>query len=233
MDRNLNIESSSEELVIDLGQLWKIIKKNMRLIIIVSILLGLAASLYTMFFIEKKYASTTRIYLTPKVTDQGYVDSSTVISNNGMVKNYVSILKGRNILTEVADKLGLSSTDEIAAGLSITNETDTQIINVSVTTNDSLKSKQIAETTVKVFFSEMQESLNITKMTVLDEAQVNNTPVSPSIKKNLVIGLLIGLIISCGYVFLNYLLDKRLRNRNEAESFLDLPVLVEIPYYED
>lgn len=234
MDRNINIESSREdELEIDLGQLWKLMKKNIRLIIIVSVLLGIAASLYTMFFINKTYMSTTRIYLTPKVTDQGYVDNGTVNSNNIMINNYVSMLKGKTILTKVADELGLVSVGEVAGGLSVSNDPDTQIINVTVTTNDPIKSKQIADTTVKIFFREMKENLNITKMTVLDEAQINNMPVSPNIKKNIGIGILAGLILSCGYVFLKYLLDKRLRNRNEAESYLGLPVLAEIPYYEE
>lgn len=224
---------NTEEMEIDLGQVWKLIKKNMRMIIIAGILVAVMAVLFTIFFIDKKYASTTTIYLTPKVTEQGFVDNTTITSNNTQVNNYVSMLKGENILTKVAAELELTSVGEIKSSLSVTNEADTQIIRVTATTKDATKSKQIAELTVKTFFSEMKENLNITSMTVLDDAKVNNVPVSPNVKKNGLMGGMVGVGISCGYVFLKYLLDKRLRNRDEAENFLGLPVLVEIPYFNE
>lgn len=222
----------NDEVEIDLGQLWKLVKKNIRLIILSALVLAIAVLLFTMFFIEKKYSSETRIYLTPKVTEQGFVDNATVTTNNVLVNNYVSILKGENILSKVAEELGLPSVGEVKKGLSVTNESNTQIISVVSTTDDATKSKQIAETTAKIFFSEMKESLNITSMTILDEAKVNNGPVSPSLKKNALLGGIAGAALACGWVFLKFLLDKRLRNRNEAENFLGLPVLAEIPFYE-
>lgn len=224
---------NNDEFEIDLGQLWTMMKKNMRLIILSMLVLAIAALLFTMFFIEKKYASETRIYLTPKVTDQGFVDNATVNTNNTMVNNYVSIIKGENILSKVAEELKLTSIQEVKSGLTVTNETNTQIISVVSKTDDPTKSKQIAETTARIFFSEMKESLNITSMTILDDAKINSAPVSPSLKKNALIGAFAGIALSCGYVFLKYILDKRLRNRNEAESFLGLPVLVEIPFFEN
>lgn len=228
---NIPVESS-DEMEIDLGQLWKLIKKNMRMIIISTLLLAVAFVLFTMFFIEKKYASTTTIYLTPKVTDQGFVDTTTVTSNNTMVNNYMLILQGNSILAKVVDELGLTSVEEVKQSLSVTNESDTQIIRVTATTDDATKSKQIAEASVRIFFDEMKENLNITSMTILDDAKIDNVAVSPSLKKNGLMGGLIGATLSCGYVFLKYLLDKRLRNRDEAEGFLGLPVLVEVPYYD-
>lgn len=227
---NIPVENS-DEMEIDLGQLWKLIKKNMRMIIISTLMLAVAFVLFTMFFIEKKYASTTTIYLTPKV-EQGYVDNTTVTSNKTMVNNYMLILQGNSVLSKVADELGLTSGAEVKKSLSVTNETDTQIIRVTAKTENATKSKQIAEATVRIFFDEMKENLNITSMTILDDAKIENAAVSPSLKKNGLMGGLIGGALSCGYIFLKYILDKRLRNRDEAEGFLGLPVLVEIPYYD-
>ena len=50
---------------------------------------------------------------------------------------------------------------------------------------------------------------------------------------NTAIGAMAGLLLSCGYVFLQYLFDKRLKTKAEAESFLGVPVLGEIPWFED
>ena len=80
---------------------------------------------------------------------------------------------------------------------------------------------------------EMQEKLDIKNMTISDQPKVNDVPVSPSKKMNTAIGAMAGLLLSCGYVFLQYLFDKRLKTKAEAESFLGVPVLGEIPWFED
>ena len=110
---------------------------------------------------------------------------------------------------------------------------ETEIIDVKATTDDPKKSQAIVSKTVDIFFKEMQEKLDIKNMTISDQPKVNDVPVSPSKKMNTAIGAMAGLLLSCGYVFLQYLFDKRLKNKAEAESFLGVPVLGEIPWFED
>lgn len=233
---NENISSNNinkEEVEIDLSQLFKLLKKSLRLIIVCAVLGAIIAFAFTMFFIEKKYSSQARIYLIPRVTEQGNVDLNAVSTNSKLVNNYVSLMKGENILSKVAEKLELTSVDEVKKSLSVTNEENTEIIAVTATTNNPTKSKQIAEATVSIFYSEMKENLKIDNMTTVDSPKINNSPVSPNKKVNTVIGALAGIVISCGFVFLKYLLDKRLRNRTEAENFLNIPVLAEIPFFDE
>ena len=79
----------------------------------------------------------------------------------------------------------------------------------------------------------MKEKLDIKNMTISDQPKINEVPVSPNKKVNTLIGGVAGLLLSCGYVFLQYLFDKRLKNKADAESFLGVPVLGEIPWFED
>ncbi|MGX8833540.1 YveK family protein [Amedibacillus sp. YH-ame6] len=233
MNENINTERKSDEIEIDLSQFFLLLKKHVTLIVISTTICAAISLLITVFFIEKKYASTETIYLTPKVTEQGTVDASSVNSNTILVNNYVLMIKGENVLSKVAEKLDLPSVDEVKAAVSVSNEPDTQIINVIAKTDDPTKSKQIAETTVDIFFTEMKDKLNIENLTIIDSAKINTTAVSPSKKVNLLFGAFIGIALSCGYVFLKFILDKRLKNSFEAESFLGIPVLVEIPYYRE
>lgn len=233
MNENLINEKNNDEVEIDLTRLFLLLKKNIRLILLSTVLCAVVALIITMFFIDKKYASQERIYLTPKITDTGTVDNGSLNSNKILVNNYVSMLKGENILSKVAEELDLASVDEVKAALSVTNETDTQIISVVATTDDPTKSKKIAETTVDIFFNEMKDKMEIKNLTIIDSPKINNVPVSPSKKKNLILGALAGMMLSSGYIFLKFMLDKRLRNRSEAESFLGLPVLAEVPYFEE
>ena len=217
-DNYITEEKEKEELEIDLGQFFRELKKRWRLIVI---------STFSLCLLE------ATIYLTPKVNETtGTVDANSISGNNQLVNNCLSILKGNSVLQKVADTLKLSY-DEVASSISVSNDAETQIIRISAITKDPQKSKDIVDTTVSTFTEMMLEILNLKNITIIDYAKVPEGPVSPSIVKNAIIGAAGGFVLSCGYIFLAVLLDKRLKNKSEAEQFLEIPVLAEIPYFED
>lgn len=232
MKENFINETNDDTVEIDLSQLFHQIKKNIRLIVISMLLVAVIAFVFTTFFIDKKYASQARIYITPKVTEEGTVDYSSLTSGNLMVNNYMSILKGENLLRNVSEAIG-TDFSIVNSSLSVSNDANTQIITIKSTTEDPELSKAIVDQTVSSFQSDMQELLNIQNLVVIDSAKVNSSPVSPNVKMNTLIGALIGAMLSGGYVFIMFILDKRLRNKKEAEEYLGIPVLAEIPWYED
>lgn len=223
----------NEELEIDLSQLFNLLKKNMRLIFITTVIGAILCFAVTLFLIDKKYASTSTIILTPKITETGNIDQATLTTNSKMVNNYMQIIKGESVLSQVAEKLSITSVSELKGQVSVSNPTNTEVIAVTATTEDPVLSQQIVEVTIDTFFSSIKDKLNIENMTIIDPAKVENIPVSPNKKMNTLIGALAGLVLSCGYVLLKYLLDKRLRTREEAENFLGIPVLVEIPFFDE
>lgn len=226
-------KQANDEVEIDISALMKLLKKNIKMILITTLLCAIIAFLITNFFMTKKYASEARIYLKPNVTEQGIVDSNTLASNSKMVNNYMSLMQGETILSKVADNLNIDDVEEIKKSISVSNLNETEIIIVKATTEDPVKSQAIVKNTVDVFFEDMKEKLDIKNMTISDQPKVDETPVSPNKKMNTAIGAVLGLFLSCGYVFLQYLFDKRLKNKAEAESFLGVPVLGEIPWFED
>ena len=54
-------------------------------------------------------------------------------------------------------------------------------------------------------------------------------PSGPNIKKNTMMASLVGGVIGVGYAVLKFLLDNRLRTKEEAEKYLDIPVFAEFP----
>lgn len=223
-----------DELTIDLGQLFQLLKKNLRLIVLSMVICAIAAFTITAFLLPKKYASDSSIYIVSKVNaETGTVDANALNANSKQVNNYMELIKGKNILNKVAEQLNIENVKEVQSAISVSNKTDTEIIEIKATTDDPVKSQQIVKATTKVFFKEVKETLKIENMTVLNDPEVEETAVSPSKKMNTIIGALLGLLASGGYVFLTFILDKRLRTKQEAENFLGIPVLAEIPYYEE
>ena len=79
----------------------------------------------------------------------------------------------------------------------------------------------------------MQTTLQIDNIAILDEAKINETPVSPSLTKNIAIGILLGLVGSCGVVFVQFMLDTRIKNKDQVEQYLGVPALGVVPWYKD
>ena len=195
MDKN----ELNDEVEIDLSQLLKLLKKNIRLIIILALVGIIIAASATTFLISKKYQSQGSVLLKADVVN-GSLDSTQVNTNKMMVNNYVKLLQGNNIQDQVAKNLNITSA-EVRSSLSITNTTDTQIIEISSTT--------------------------------VDQPEVNPNPVSPSMVKNVIIGAVAGIVISLGYLLLTYLLDTKIKNGEQAEQYLGVPLLGIVPFFEE
>ena len=149
-----------------------------------------------------------------------------------MVNNYVKLLQGNNIQDQVAKNLNITSA-EVRSSLSITNTTDTQIIEISSITVDPGLSKRIVDETISVFTTLIQEKLDVTNVTIVDQPEVNPNPVSPSMVKNVIIGAVAGIVISLGYLLLTYLLDTKIKNGEQAEQYLGVPLLGIVPFFEE
>ncbi|MDM8196709.1 Wzz/FepE/Etk N-terminal domain-containing protein [Massilimicrobiota timonensis] len=225
------ILKSEDEIEINLGELFQLLKKNIKLIIISILLCTVLLGIVTVFVINKKYESTTRLFLKPDVTE-GIADYSQINSNNLMVNNYVEMIKGNNIQGIAANELNMDA-EEINSCLSVTNETDTQIISITAKTIDPALSKDIVDAVVETFTKEAKEKLNVNNITVVDEAEIATEPVSPSLKLNLVIGALLGASLSIGYLFIKFMLDTHIHNKEEVEKFLGIPCLGSVPYFEE
>ena len=226
MDKN----ELNDEVEIDLSQLLKLLKKNIRLIIILALVGIIIAASATTFLISKKYQSQGSVLLKADVVN-GSLDSTQVNTNKMMVNNYVKLLQGNNIQDQVAKNLNITSA-EVRSSLSITNTTDTQIIEISSTTVDPGLSKRIVDETISVFTTLIQEKLDVTNVTIVDQPEVNPNPVSPSMVKN-VIGAVVGIVISLGYLLLTYLLDTKIKNGEQAEQYLGVPLLGIVPFFEE
>ena len=106
MDKN----ELNDEVEIDLSQLLKLLKKNIRLIIILALVGIIIAASATTFLISKKYQSQGSVLLKADVVN-GSLDSTQVNTNKMMVNNYVKLLQGNNIKDQIAKNLNINSAE--------------------------------------------------------------------------------------------------------------------------
>lgn len=214
---------------IDLLELFRAVLKYIKLIIVLCIVFGLGGFLETKFLIAPTYTASTSIYLTPQISESGSLDYNSQMANSKLVTNAVNLLTQNNIMSEVAKDVGLESADSVKKLVSVSNESNTEIITVTATTTDPKLSKDIANDTVSTFTKTMQKNLNVRNIEVVDRAKLSYVPSGPNIKKNTMLATLVGGVIGVGYAVLRFLFDNRLRTKEEAEKYLGIPVFCEIP----
>lgn len=214
---------------IDLLDLFRAILKYIKLIIVLCIVFGAGGFFGTKFLITPTYTARTSIYLTPQISESGSLDYNSQMANSKLVTNVVNLMTQNNIMSEVAKDVGLENSSSVKKCISVTNESNTEIITVTATTTDPKLSKDIANDTVNTFINTMQKNLNVRNIEIVDKAKLSYIPSGPNIKKNTMMASLVGGLIGVGYAVLKFLLDNRLRTKEEAEKYLGIPVFAEFP----
>ena len=177
MDRTQNDVREMEE--IDLLELFRAILKHIKLIIVLCILFGVGGFFGTKLLIAPTYTASTSIYLTPQISESGSLDYNSQMANSKLVTNAVNLLTQNNIMSEVAKDVGLESADSVKKLVSVTNESNTEIITISATTTDPKLSKDIANDIVSTFIRTMQKNLNVRNIEVVDKAKLSYIPSGP------------------------------------------------------
>lgn len=209
----MNNDYMNDEMEIDLIELLKHLLRNIKTILVVTLVCGLITFGVTQFILPKSYTSSTDITIMPQ----------------GELLDYTSYLNGNVVLQRVGSEMNID-VDTLLQNIVITrDESNPYNYNITIITNNPKLSCRVVKNVVKAFKKEMMSDLGLSSVAIVNEAQINTTPVSPDVKKNTLIGTLIGLVLSVLYFVLRFLFNKHFINDKEVEMFLGVDVLAEIP----
>lgn len=201
---------------IDLIELFKTIKDNILKIIITSLVFGIIFFIISKTFISPKYESDTNLLIANST------DSS-------MNKTYANLSKSNVFASRIIEKLELDMTNEELAGkLSVEVEDSTKMINIKVTDSIPERAADIANQSA-VELKKSIEKFNRNDVLISDKANIPKTAISPDIKKNIILGMFLGLVLSGFYVLFIFLTDSRIKNTEEIEKYYGIPLIGIIP----
>ncbi|CAM4032797.1 capsule biosynthesis protein CapA [Staphylococcus schweitzeri] len=209
----------------DLVKLLNILKKNIKLLVILPAICLVVSAVLTFFVMPDKYTASTQILVNMKKSSSDLAFQN-VQSSLQSVNTYTEIIKSPRILDKVAREFdGEYTTTELNSFLKVTNQTNSQIITVSVTTGNKSESDKIVNRISKVFAHDMPKIMSVDNVTILSSAHDNAVKVSPIISVNLVISIIVGIVLAILIIFLKELLDKRIKTEEDVEAQLGLPIL--------
>lgn len=214
------------EKTIEIQKIKEIFQKNLKIIILLPIILMIISALISMFVLPEKYQATTQILINQKKEENPQYMAQEVQSNIQLVNTYSEIVKSPAILEKVSKKLnGEYSTSELSSMLNISNQKETQILNVEVVNSNKNDAKKIANTFAEISSDEIPKIMSVDNVSVLSKADGTVSKVSPKTLLNVVGALVVGLVLASLYIILKEIFDKRIKDEEDVESQLGLPVL--------
>lgn len=219
---------------INLKELLDYLKEKIYIVIgIIAFVLAIGW-IYSMFLKVPIYQSTTTILL---VNDDGtssnnssVLTTSDIQLNRNLVSTYSELIESKRIANQVIENLGLEYTsDELNKKVSVTAADDTEVIRISVSDEDKALAADIANEVVKVFSEEIKNFYKLQNVSVVDLAEEEEEAYNINLIKDLVIYILVGTVLGLGTIFVIYYFDTTIKNTEEIENKLGLPVIGIVP----
>lgn len=224
----------TREIDIDLRKIFYMMRTKVIYILLATVLLAGAAGAYTHFFIAPTYTANAKFYVynnpNNNVSSDRALNSNDINASSDIISTYVYLLSSDTVLDKVAQDLGYASGSAIRNYITASTVEGTLIFQVKVTTTDPELSAKIANSVAKVAPNEIVRIVNAGGASVVDWAKVPTAPVGPNTKKNIMVGAMIGFLVSFAFFFIYELFDTTITNARDIErEFNDIPILGTIP----
>ena len=216
---------------IDVFAMLKTLWKRKFSIVLVALVFAIAAFGYSAFLAKKEYQSTSRIYVVSRQNqDNNALTNSDLQAGSYLVKDYREIILSQNVLSQAIEELKLDLTPaELSKKISVSVPTDTRILSITAKDGDPKEAARIANGLRNVAAAKIISVTKVSDVTTLDEAEVPQSPSSPNIRRNVLLGFIAGAGLMVVLMVVVEVLDDRVKRPEDVEELMGLTLLGVVP----
>ena len=216
---------------IDVFAMLKTLWKRKFSIVLVALVFAITAFGYSAFLAKKEYQSTSRIYVVSRQNqDNNALTNSDLQAGSYLVKDYREIILSQNVLSQAIEELKLDMTPaELSKKISVSVPTDTRILSITAKDGDPKEAARIANGLRNVAAEKIIAVTKVSDVTTLDEAEVPQTPSSPNIRRNVLLGFIAGAGLMVVLMVVVEVLDDRVKRPEDIEELMGLTLLGIVP----
>ena len=223
----------NDEVEIDIGHILSILWEKILVIIATGIIVGLAGFLVSKFLITPKYESETKLYVLNRANDSATTLSDVQLSTQ-LTKDYQILVTSAPVMNQVIKELGLNmKASELASTISVDTPSDTRVLQITVTSDDPKRAKDIADKVAHVSSKKICDIMKIEQVNVIEEGSMSEEPAVDTVQKWTLIGLALGIVLSCAVIIIRSMLDDTVKTTEDVEKYFDLSTLAVIPISEE
>jgi succinoglycan biosynthesis transport protein ExoP len=218
---------------VDLRDYLRILRKRWIVIVCVT-LFGVASSAGITILTTPTYQASTLVYV--QVQSSGTVGDLAQGSSfiQSQVKSFAEVVSTPRVLDSAIKSLRLDeSADELSRSVTASAPLDSVNIEITVTRDSPSDAAAIADAVTASFRDVVGEITTSTgptptsqvSVSVLRDASVPESPITPNTLMNLAVGLLAGLLVGLGIAFFREILDTRVRGERDVIAITDAPII--------
>lgn len=221
-----------EEEEIDLSELFSLLLDKAHYLILFTVLGALLLNMYSFFLIHPTYEATASIYV---VTASGgnVVDLTDLNLGTNLKSDYQELISRYPVLHRVSEELNLGwSMEKMKKAVSISNPTDTRILDLTATARDPQLAMDIANKLAEVSIEYLPVTMSTDAPNIADKARLPLKKANPSYTKFTLLGAALGLFCSAAWISIQHVTDDTIRTAEDMEQYLGLVSLATVPFVE-
>lgn len=221
--------TGDQEVEIDLLELFGYYLSKLPLLIAALLLGAVIAAAYTKTMLPNKYTATSKMYMVAASSDS-VVNLADLNLGTSLSSDYVELMKSRPVLEDVIKRLGLDYTYEQLLGmLNLSVVTNTRIVKIAATSLDPEEAMEIANQLAKTARAQLPKVMEAPTPSIAELAVVPKSKSSPSMRKNVLIGGLIGILAMIAILTVLFMMDDTLKTADDVEKMFGVMPLSVIP----
>lgn len=221
---------ANTEVEINIFNLLKKLWKKKFLITFVAIAFATNGLFYSLFIVTPQYTSSTRIYVINPNTPNNSITAQDLQAGSFLANDYKEIITSTDVLEKVisSEKLNYPSS-QLLQKITVSILKDTRVISISVEDANPKMSQKLANSVREAAVSKIKAVTQVEDITTLEKGNLPKAPSSPNIKKNVLIGFIVGAGLSTIVLVIMGILDDRVNTEEDIEKALGLTSLGIVP----
>lgn len=218
-----------EERLIDVKELLLALKGRGVVIILSGIIFAAVMIIVTVYFVPPEYESTASVYIIAR-QQETQLNSSDMSVSTALTADAEVLITSRTVLEQVIEDVnGEETYAQLQERITVNNPTDTRILEVTATDRDPYRAKKIVDALADASVEHTTKLMGIEQVNIFEYGDVATKPASPNMLLNVVLGGVVGILISATAVVLLFIFDDTIRTEDDVETYFGVPVLGTIP----
>ena len=221
--------AGSDDTEIDLVELFYVFLNRIWLLVICMAIGGAAAFAWTACFIKPVYKTSAEIYVV-SASNNSVVNLTDLQIGNTVKTDYMELMLSRPVLEKVIEALNVNKTvSQIRSMVSITNKTDTRILQITATSTDPQLATDVANELATQSILLLPEIMENEPPNLVSTALFPTAPAGPSIVKNTLLGAILGFVLCGAVLVVIFLSDRSFKGADDMQKYFGMMPLAVVP----
>ena len=216
-EQNIN----QDEMEIDLKEIIYILWKKVWIIVLCAVIGAGGLGVYGKIVTVPTYSASSTIYVLTK-----QISGMNLTLSAQLTKDFAILATSRPVVENVISELDLDmSYETLVQYISVYNPEDSQLLTITATTTDATLSRDVANAMANSVANRIAEVMSTDKPNIAEEAVTPKKANGAGLKKNIMLGGVLGGALAVGVIVMLHLFDDTIKNEEDVKKYLGVETL--------